>query len=310
MSLRICGVTSASVFCCSGFDLQDRDQDRAEPALDRRAHLAVLEREGGVGDGRIDDFRFRYSAEIDVRLLQPAFGGERGETQAVLDARIGGLGFRHGRKHDLLDVPALRRDIAAAMVVEGFFDVRLGDFHPFGEFRRRHLDGGDLAVFRRPEQDLARLEILAQLIGGRLRNIARLRRAEDHVVDVALLVLKLVDGFEPCLRHRQVAGERIDDLPAQHRPPLFGDEPLFAIAGVAQELGEPQAVELPGRGAQRRIGSEPLHDVGIGNSEPHLLRPLVEPGLGDHVAQHLPVETEGARLFRCQRMADLARKLL
>ena len=172
ISLRICGATSASDLSRSGSILCTRDEDRAEPAFDRRADLAVLEREGGVGDGRIDEVGLRHGAEIDVLLLQAAFGGERGKAQAVLEPCFGGFGFRHVRKHDLLDVPALRRDVAAAVLVEVLFDVRLGDFHPFADFRRRHLDGGDLAVFRRPEQDFARLEILAQL---RRRSVAECR---------------------------------------------------------------------------------------------------------------------------------------
>ena len=51
-------------------------------------------------------------------------------------------------------------------------------------------------------------------------------------------------------------------------------------------------------------------DFGIGNAEPHLLGALIEAGLGDHLAEHLPVEAERAGLFRRQRMAELAADLL
>ncbi len=42
-------------FALLGIDLEHRHQDGAEPALHRRADFALLEGEGGVGHGRIDD---------------------------------------------------------------------------------------------------------------------------------------------------------------------------------------------------------------------------------------------------------------
>ena len=67
---------------------------------------------------------------------------------------------------------------------------------------------------------------------------------------------------------------------------------------------------MPVGAAERRIGGDALHDFGVGQAEPHLPRTLIEPGLGDHFAKHLPVETERLRLFRRQRAADLAAELL
>ena len=46
------------------------------------------------------------------------------------------------------------------------------------------------------------------------------------------------------------------------------------------------------------------------DAEPHLLRLLVERGLGDQLAEQLAVETERARLIRRDRTAELAAELL
>ena len=50
----------------------------------------------------------------------------------------GGLRLRHGRKHDLLDVAPLRRDVAAAVAVESLLHVVVGDLDGLGELGRRH----------------------------------------------------------------------------------------------------------------------------------------------------------------------------
>ena len=87
-------------------DLDDRD---AETALDRRADLASLQRESGVGDGAVDHGGFRDRAEIDVGFLEAALGGKRLECRALGKLVGGRLRLLHVRKHDLLDVTALRR---------------------------------------------------------------------------------------------------------------------------------------------------------------------------------------------------------
>ena len=269
-----------------------------------------MSEKAAFGDGRIDHCRFRHGAEVDVLVFEAALGGDSGKTRAGLDAVGGGLGFRHVRKHDLLDVAALRRAQARAPLVIGFFDVVVGNCHPFRQFRRRHRHDVDPAVFRRPEQDLALLEIFAELFVGRLRNNAGLRRAERHVLDAALFVLELIDGVEPGLRRRDAAGYGVDELPAQQFLPLLGDETLLGIAHVAQHHCEPRAVELTVGVLQMRIGRDVLGDFGVGNAEPNLVGALIEPGLGDHFAEHLPVEAERARLLRRQRMTEVAADLL
>ena len=114
----------------------------------------------------------------------------------------GGLRVRHGRKHDLLDVPALRRGEAREALVVGLFQIVVGNFHPFRQFRRRYRDGVDFAIFRRAEQRFCVVEIFAELFVGRRRDVAGLRRSERDIVDAALLVLELIDGVEPGFRRR------------------------------------------------------------------------------------------------------------
>ena len=277
---------------------------RSEPALDWGADLAVFESESGVGDGRIDDFRFRHGAKVEVLLFQATLGGKRREAQAVLQSRFGRLGVRYRGKYDLLDVPALRRRVAAAVLLERGLDVRIGDFHPLAEIGRRRRDDLDLAVFRSPEQNFSRLEILAEFVRSRLRNLTSLRRAKRHVFDVSLFALELVDGLEPCFRHREIAGKRVEDLPPQHYAALLTHKPLLAETGVAQELFEAAAVELAGRTAKCRIVGNTLHDLGVGKAEArHLARPLVKSRFGDQFTQHLAIDAESLRLFRGKRSA-------
>ena len=136
----------------------------------------------------------------------------------------------------------------------------------------------------------SRLEILAELGLTRLRNLTRLRRAERHIFDAALLVLKLVDRIEPGFRHREIAGKRFSDLPPQRQPALLVDEPLLGVTEVAQKLLEARPVELAGGTAECRIFGDAAHDLGVGNAEPHLPSALVESRFCDHLAEHAPVE--------------------
>ena len=54
-----------------------------------------------------------------------------------------------------------------------------------------------------------------------------------------------------------------------------------------------------------------LRDIcGVGQAKPHPLRELVEPGLGDHLTEHLAVEADRVCLVRRQRMSELTADLL
>ena len=303
-------MASASDFVVGGSILSTRDQHRAELGLDRRADLAFLQRESDIGHFRVDHACLRHGAEIDVLRFEAAFGGDVGKSGAALDAVGGGLRVRQLRKHDLLDVALLRRDEARMLLVIGLLDVVVGNLHPLRQRRGRHRDGVDLAVFRRPEQDFTLVEIFAQLLVGRLRDVAGLRRAERHILDAALLILELIDGVEPGLRQRDVAGYAVDELPAQRSLSLGGEKAFLGHAHVVQEHFEPRAVELTVLILQLRIGRDVAGYLGVGEAEPHLLRELVEPGLGDHFTEHLAVEADRVCLVRRQRMSELAADLL
>lgn len=155
-----------------------------------------------------------------------------------------------------------------------------------------------------------RLEIFLQVRVARLRNIARLGRTERHIRDRTLLVLERIDGVEPRRRHRNSGGQRVADGPAQHHLPLLGDEALLGVAGAAQELLELDAVELAGRVLERLVAGDALDDFGVGNREPHLARPLIERGLGHHLAEHPSIEADRLGLLGRDRPAGLAAELL
>src|SRR5207248_661135 len=50
----------------------DTHQRRAEPAGNRRADLALLEREGRIGDGAVDELGLVHGTEVDVPRLEVA----------------------------------------------------------------------------------------------------------------------------------------------------------------------------------------------------------------------------------------------
>ncbi len=166
----------------------------------------------------------------------------------------------------------------------------------------------DLAVFRRAEQDFAVVEIFADLFVGRRRNVAGLCRTERHVSDAAFFVLELIDGVEPGPRRRDVARHRIDDLAAHRGAALIGDEALFREIGVEQRILKSGAVEFAVRRLECRIAGDTARDFGVGEAEPHLRGALVETCLRNHLAEHLPLQSEGAGLFRRDRLADLPRQ--
>ncbi len=91
---------------------------------------------------------------------------------------------------------------------------------------------------------------------------------------------------------------------------LLGDEAGFGIAGLADDVLETRAVELAVGALEARIAGDALGDVGVGDAEPQFGRLFVERRLRHHLAEHLPVEAERARLIGRDRTADLAADLL
>ena len=73
---------------------------------------------------------------------------------------------------------------------------------------------------------------------------------------------------------------------------------------------EPRAVELAGEALETRIVGDLPRDLGVADVEPQRARPLVERGLGDHLAEQLPVEAERPGLVGQDRPVQLAAELL
>ena len=111
---------------------------------------------------------------------------------AMLLAR--GRGLFRLREDDLVQLALLRRaDSDLVLLVIGL-GVGVGDRVRLGKLGRRQREHRDLAVFRRAEQELALVEIFAQLLR---RSAARCRRPAPRpsatILDAARLVLILVD---------------------------------------------------------------------------------------------------------------------
>ena len=102
-----------------GLDLERAHQHGAEAPLDRRADLVLLQREGGIGDGLVDDRGLRERTEIDFLFGELAFLGDVEERFTLGDAVGGGLRFLRIAEDDLLKGPALGREIARAALLVG-----------------------------------------------------------------------------------------------------------------------------------------------------------------------------------------------
>ena len=291
-------------------DLADQQQHGAELPLHRLAHFAWLEREGSVGNGRVDDFAAGHGADIGVGGLQPAFLGDVVETRALGDllARRGGV-FRL-LEHHLTQLACLRLAVIGLVLVEIGFCVGVGNIARFGDLRRGERQHGDLAVFRRAEQHFAVVVIAFDLLRSRLRHVTRLRRAQRHIFDAAGLGLILADRRQHRLGHLQLAADALGDLPAQQHAALLGDVGLLGKVGLADHRLEALAVEFPLRPAEVRIAGDQLGDVGVGKAEPPVAHALVQRGLGDQLPGQLPVDAERMRLVRRDRAAELAAELL
>ena len=129
------------------FDLVCLHQHDAEAALDRRADLALLERECGIGDRAIDHRALGQRAEIDVGILQAALGGERVERRAFGDLVGRGLGFLHVREHDLLKVAPLGGRVACLAVLIALLEIGIRNLDRGRDLSRRQRQHQDLAVF-------------------------------------------------------------------------------------------------------------------------------------------------------------------
>ena len=114
-------------------DLRDPHQHRAEPAGDGSADRALLEGEGGVGDGRIEHLGLGEGAELEILRRHVALGCDGVEGRAVLDLGGGGLGLGLGREGDLLDRAALGRAVPRLLLLVALAGVGIGDGVGLGE---------------------------------------------------------------------------------------------------------------------------------------------------------------------------------
>ena len=133
---------------------------------------------------------------------------------------------------------------------------------------------------------------------------------EQHVVDRAFFVVIAIGGLERGGRCHRRTNDRAGKLPPQHFATLLRDEAQFGETGLPDQLLEALAVELAVRRLKRRIGHDPLSDLGIGDGEPQLADPFVEHELGNDRRDDLAVEARGARLIESDVAADLAAELL
>ena len=137
-----------------------------------------------------------------------------------------------------------------------------------------------------------------------------MRRAERDIFDAALLILELVDCFQPRFGDRQIGSDAAQNLPAQDVLPLLGDEPLLGIAHIAQDQFEFGSVKLAVGVLQLWIRGNAPRDIGVGQTKTHLMHALIESGLRNHLAEHLPVEPESAGAVGRQRPSKFAADLL
>ena len=294
----------------AGLDLADLQQHGAEASLDRLAHLARLEREGGIGNCRIDDVALDHHAEIGIARLQTALFGEIGKAHPFDQPLARGGGFLRLLEHDLVHVAFLRRAVVALVQLVIGFGVGIGDGDPARLFGRRQRHEGDLAIFRGAEQCLAVVEKFAQLLGRRIRDVAGLRLCQRQIIDAALLVAELVQRRQDCIGNLHVAGNALDDLPPQQVAALLGHEAGLGVAAIANEILEARAVEFPAGIAKSRIAGDPFGDLFVGESEPPVVHFLVKGGVRDQLGDDLPVKTERAGLVGRERAPKAAAELL
>ena len=297
-------------FLGAGFDLADLQQHGAEGTLDRRGGFAGLQREGGVGDSRVDDVGLGDGADVGIAILHAALFGQVSKAQALGQTLGRGGGFFGLWKYDLAQFAFFRR--AECILAHGIGGPGIGvaDRLRLGEVGGREEQQSGLAIFRRTEKYFAGLEIFGEFVGAGRGDIAGLRRGERDKLDGALFGLVLHQRFERGVRHLQIAADGLRDLPAQHHITLFGDEAAFAEAGIADHGFKTRAIELAVGAAKGRVAGDAVGDILVGKAEAQLARQFVERGFGDKLTEQLAVEAERARLIVRDRPAHALTELL
>ncbi len=103
----------------------------------------------------------------------------------------------------------------------------------------------------------------------------------------------------------EAAGDRLAELLAQRHEPLLLEEAAFAQADFAEIGVESRAVEAAvGALEDGRVGKLARHFL-RGHGEAQAAGLLVKRRLADHLVQHLPVESDEARLLAGEAAAAL-----
>ena len=208
------------------------------------------------------------------------------------------------------DLALFGRAKLVAALLEQLPCIGIRDFGPFSDRFRGNRDKDDLAIFGRTELDLVLVEITGQRFRRWRLDGAGLGRLEFHKVDRTPFVLEAAQRLDHDLRRFETGRNGAGDLTPQRHPPLIGDIALLAIAELPDRSLEACGIE--GAVGPLEIGVVQDHAPGfvVGLSEPEPLSLLVQRGLGNGLLQHLPVDPEGAGLFRRQGAAELPSDLL
>ena len=166
------------------------------------------------------------------------------------DAATRRRGFLRVREHDLRHLAPFRRAELAAVLLEDFPGVLVGDLGPFADLFGRDRDKGNLAVFGRAELGLALVEIGGQRFRRRRIDGAGLRGVELDVFDGALFVLEAAQRLD----------QRLSAVRARPRPCRRSD--AAAIPAAVRRYSAVRCNRIagswPGNGPDRNCRSTPL----------------------------------------------------
>src|SRR5262249_44815899 len=172
-------------------------------------------------------------------------------------------------EHDLVDLPALRRDVTGASLLERLLELGVGDFNPARVFGRNERNDHGLAVLGRAKLALALLEIRCERFRRGSRDLASLRAIEQHIFDGPLFVLIAIRRLDRGLRRHRRTDDRVGKLGAQHPAALLRDVARLGVAVLTQDRLEKRPVELAVRAPERGIEPDPPRDLGVADAKSH-----------------------------------------
>src|SRR5262249_46394102 len=154
---------------------------------------------------------------------------------------------------DLLELPALRCDVACTPLVVRALELLVGNADPACVLARNKRKDDQLAELGRAELGLALFEIFGEHLRRRRRDLAGLGAVKQHIVDRALFVVVAVRGLDLGLRNDRRSDHRVNELPTQHPAALLGNVTSFGEATLAQQYFEALPVELAVRSLEGRV---------------------------------------------------------